>query len=85
MAKRSKRLEKGIESLKKEIEEHFIKLDKDLAEDDEVLAGYHIKEIEKSLILALERKIDLLDEDNDNFELIKGYKNRLEEYKKRLE
>lgn len=30
MAKRIKRLEKGIESLKKEIEEHFAKIETDI-------------------------------------------------------
>ena len=84
MVKRSKKLGKGIESLKKEIEEHFDKLDKDLIEDDEILAKYHIKEIDKSLITALEHKINLLDENKDNIELIKKYRNRLEEYKKKL-
>ena len=84
MVKRSKRLEKGIESLKKEIEEHFTKLDKDIIKEDVILAEYHVKEIDKSLITALERKINLLGDDTNNIELIKRYRNRLEEYKKKL-
>ncbi|MBS3066251.1 hypothetical protein J4205_00350 [Candidatus Pacearchaeota archaeon] len=81
MVKRNKRLDKGIESLKKEIEKHFEKLYKEIIEKDEILARYHIKEIDKSLITALERKIKLLGE---NIELVKEYKNHLEEYKKKL-
>jgi len=81
MVKRNKRLDKGIESLKKEIDKHFEKLDKEIIEKDEILARYHIKELDKSLITALERKIKLLGE---NIELVKEYKNHLEEYKKKL-
>jgi len=58
MAKRAKRVEKGIESLKEEIEKHFEKLDGDMYENNEIVAKYHIKEIEKSLIGALEDKIE---------------------------
>jgi hypothetical protein len=58
MVKRTKRLEKGIESLK--------------------------EEIGRSLILALERKISLLGENPQHSELLKEYKSRLNEYKKKL-
>ena len=85
MVKRSKKLDKGIESLKREIEKHFAKMDKDISEEDEILASYHIKEIDKSLITALERKISLLSGDVIDIELIKKYKNLLEEYKKKLD
>lgn len=84
MVKRSKRLERGIESLKKEIEEQFSKLDEDLIEEDEILAKYHIKEIDKSFIVALEHKMDLINQNNENIELIKEYKNRLGNYKKKF-
>ncbi|MEK6800858.1 MAG: hypothetical protein AABY05_02905 [Nanoarchaeota archaeon] len=84
MVKRTNRLEKGIESLKEEIETHFDKLDRDIIEDDGMLADYHIKEIDKSLITALERKISLLGQDKAGVELIKKFRNRLEEYKKKL-
>ena len=84
MAKRSKRLEKGIESLKKEIEEHFEKLETNIEEKDDILARYHIKEIDKSLITALEHKISLLGGDAGDIELIKRYRILLEKYKKKL-
>lgn len=84
MAKRSKRLRNAIESYKAEIEKHFEKLDRDINEKNEILTRYHIKEIDKSLITALEHKINLLGEDEEYSELIKKYKNRLESYKKRL-
>jgi hypothetical protein len=84
MVKRTKRLEKGIESLKEEIEEHFQKLDKDISENNKELGRYHAKEIGRSLILALERKISLLGENPQHSELLKEYKSRLNEYKKKL-
>ncbi len=84
MAKRVKRLEKGIESIKKEIEEHFLKIDEDIAEKDYDAGKYHVKEIDRSLFVALEHKISLLRADEKYVELVKSYKNRLEEYKKKL-
>ncbi len=84
MAKRNKRLEKAIESYKVEIEKHFEKLDNDINEKNEMLARYHVKEIDKSLIDSLQHKIGLLGGDAENIELIKKYKIRLEEYKKKL-
>ena len=84
MAKRSKRLEKGIESIKEEIEAHFEKLENDMDEEDKTLAEYHVKELDKSLITALEHKISLLGEGAVDIELIKRYRNLLEEYKKKL-
>jgi len=83
MANRTKRLKRAIGSYKKEIEKHFEKLDKEIDKKDEILARYHIKEIDKSLITALEHKISLLDGPEDSG-LIKRYKNRLEEFKKKL-
>ena len=84
MAKRNKRLKSSIESYKSEIEKHFEKLDKDIDDEDEILAKYHLKEIDKSLIKALEEKISLLGMELEYSELIKKYKNRLEKYKKKL-
>lgn len=46
--------------------------------------SYHVKEIDKSLITTLEHKINLLGMDVEYSDLIKKYKNRLEEYKKKL-
>ena len=83
MANRTKRLKRAIGSYKKEIEKHFEKLDKEIDKKDEILARYHIKEIDKSLITALEQKISLLGGPEDSG-LIKRYKNRLEEFKKKL-
>ena len=84
MVKRSKKLKSAIESYKDEIEKHFEKLDKDIIEKDEILARYHAKEIDKSLITTLERKINLLGANAKDVELLKRYKAHLEEYKKKL-
>jgi hypothetical protein len=84
MVKRSNRLKKAIESYKEEIERHFDKLDNDLLENNEILAKYHIKEIDLSFIATLEKKLVLLDDNKENKELIDKYKQRLKEYKKKL-
>jgi len=91
MVKRDKKLKKSTESYKKEIENHFAKLDKDIMEEDEITARYHIKEIDKSLIVNLEKKIALLikskkdnKETQENKALINKYRKKLEEYKKKL-
>ena len=84
MVKRSKKLRIAIESYRKEIEKHFDKLDNDINEKDDILERYNIKEIDKSLITALEHKISLLGMNDKDLELIKKYKSRLEEYKKKL-
>ena len=84
MAKRAKKLKIAIESYKSEIETHFEKLEKDMREENELLARYHIKEIDKSLIAALEHKISLLGENASYTELIKTYKKRLEDFKRKL-
>jgi len=44
VAKRNKRLKKGIESLKKVIEEHFLKIERDLGEDKFERGKYHVDE-----------------------------------------
>ena len=85
MAKRVKRLEKGIDSLKNEIEEHFTKIDGDIEEKNFDVGKYHVREIGKSLLVSLEHKIDLLQADEKYAELVKSYKSRLEEYKKKLD
>ena len=84
MVKRNNRLKRAIESYKKEIEKHFEKLDNDLIENNETLVRYHIKEINLSLIASLEKKLILLEDNKENKELINKYKQRLEEYKKKL-
>ncbi|MBI2107343.1 hypothetical protein HYT57_05155 [Candidatus Woesearchaeota archaeon] len=82
MVKRAKRLGKGIESLKKEIEGHFTKIEKDIQEGNVERGRYHIKEIEKSLLKALELKIKTLGKD-DNSVII--YRKRLEKLRMTVE
>ena len=82
MAKRIKRIKKGAQSLKEEIEKHFLKLEKDLENDNIELGRYHIKEIERGLIKALEIKIDILKIDDNS---VLKYKKRLNELKKQFE
>lgn len=85
MVKRDKRLKRAIGSYKEEIEKHFEKLDKDILDGDEITARYHIKEIDKSLIANLEKKIALLDKNNKKSkELIDNFRKKFEEYKKKL-
>ncbi|MDO8563395.1 MAG: hypothetical protein Q7R87_00095 [Nanoarchaeota archaeon] len=84
MAKRNKRLKNAIESYKEEIEKHFDKLDRDIEDNNGILAGYHIKEIDKSLIATLENKISMLKMEKEYSELIKKYRDKLEEYRRKL-
>ena len=81
MAKRFKRLEKGIESLKKEIEEHFVKIEKDIQEDNIDRGRYHVKEIDKSLLRALELKLNILKIKDNSVEI---YRKRLNKIKDNL-
>lgn len=81
MAKRVKRLEKGVESLKKQIEDHFQKIEKDLQENMLDRGRYHVKEIDKSLLKVLELKLNLLGI-RDNSLLL--YKERLNSLKQTL-
>lgn len=59
--KRSKKAGKSAESIKEQIEKHFEKLKKEVDEKNEVLVRYHVKEIDKSLIDALEKKMKILE------------------------
>jgi hypothetical protein len=81
MAKRTKRLEKGIVSLKKEIEIHFDKIEQDIKENNLDRGKYHIKEIDKSLLKALELKIQILGISDDS---LVEFRKRLEKMKKVL-
>jgi len=83
MVKREKRLSKSIDSLKKQVEEHFLKLEKDVEEGNEIVARYHIKEIDKSLIDELEYKMKLLGEEDKG--VIEKFRKRLREIELRLE
>ncbi|PJC44592.1 hypothetical protein CO038_03300 [Candidatus Pacearchaeota archaeon CG_4_9_14_0_2_um_filter_39_13] len=80
MAKRAKRLKKGIESLKEEIENHFVKIEEDAKNENTEMRRYHIKEIDKSLLKTLETKIHALSTDDDS---AREYRKRLEELKRR--
>jgi len=81
MVKRVKRLKKGIESLEEEIEKHFIKLEQDIKDGQIDRGRYHFKEIDKSLLLALERKLEFLKIESN---LVEQYRKRLGELKRRL-
>lgn len=82
MVKRAKRAEKGAQSLKKEIEEHFEKIEEDVLIKNIDRARYHLKEIDKSLLKALEIKIKILGIQGDNS--VQIYKKRLEMLRKNL-
>jgi hypothetical protein len=82
MAKRTKRAEKGIESLKREIENHLGKIEDDLEEGNIDRGKYHIKEIDKSLLTALELKMRIAGVEDDSVSL---FRKRLEELNKGLE
>ena len=67
-----------------QIENHFKKLDKEIIEEDDITARYHIKEIDKSIIDALEYKIGLLGVNKENEKFINDYIKRITEYKRKL-
>lgn len=81
MASRTKRTQKGAESLIREIELHFKKLEKDILEGNVERGRYHIKEIDRSLLKALEIKIQFLKED---MMIVNDYRKRLERLIKEL-
>jgi len=66
---RIKKALKSIESIKEEIEKHFTKLEKEINEKKEILSRYHIKEIDKSLLDFLEKKLSLLKADKNILKL----------------
>jgi hypothetical protein len=82
MAKRTKKIEKGVESLKQQIEEHFSRIERDIKENRIERGRYHIKEIDRSLLKALELKISVLGIEDKS---LKSYKERLERLKKKLD
>jgi len=79
MVKRAKKIGKGIESLKKEIEKHFEKIEEDILEKNIDRGRYHLKEIDKSLLKALEIKIKILGAEDDCVEV---YRKRLDKLRK---
>jgi hypothetical protein len=82
MVKRNKKIEKGVDSLKREIEEHFSKLEEDIKEGMIDRGKYHFKEIEKSLLKSLELKIQIIGIKDDSIEL---FRMRLEKIKEMLD
>ena len=82
MDKRIKRAQKGIESLKEEIEKHFQKIEEDIFEGNLDRGRYHVKEIDKSLLKALEVKIQILGIEDNSLEI---YRKRLEELREKTE
>ena len=82
MAKRAKRLVKGIESLKKEIEEHFVKIENDILEGRIERGIYYVKETDRSLLNALELKNRILGKKDNS---VAVYRKRLEKLRKSIE
>ncbi len=81
MAKRSKRAKKAIESLRKQIEEHFEKLEQDVKNGNFDLGRYHYNEIDFSLLTALVEKIKIIDGDMG---IVEEYRGKLERFKGEL-
>lgn len=79
---RIKKISKSVESIKKEIEKHFTKLEKEINEKDEILSRYYIKEIDKSLLSSLEKRLSLLKIDKT---LLQQYRKRLESLKEKAD
>ncbi|MBS3075176.1 hypothetical protein J4429_01825 [Candidatus Pacearchaeota archaeon] len=82
MAKRTKRLEKGIESIKEEIEIHLKKVEEDINNGNFERGRYHTKEISKSLIDALKNKLRILGEKDKDIE---KYEERLKNLNDKME
>ncbi|MDP2925187.1 MAG: hypothetical protein Q8N99_02330 [Nanoarchaeota archaeon] len=82
MVKRDKRLKKSIQSIKEQIEKHFEKLDREISKKEETAARYRVKEIERSLIADLEKRMRLLKDIDE--ELLEEYRKKLEEHEKKL-
>ena len=81
MVKRTKKLIKGIESLQERIEEHFKKIEEDIASNSLERGRYHASEIDRSLIKALEDKIKILELSE---EVVNIYRKRLKKAKEQL-
>ncbi|MEK6933230.1 MAG: hypothetical protein AABW56_05585 [Nanoarchaeota archaeon] len=81
MVKRTKKIGRGIENLKKQIKGHFSKIEEDIKENRIERGLYHIKEIDKSLLKALELKLGILGIKDRSVEV---YKERLRRIKEDL-
>ncbi len=81
MAKRIKRIKKGVESLREEVDKHFLKLERDIEEGNLDMGRYHFKEIDKSLLFALENKIEFPKVSN---EIVEFYRKKLDKLRVKL-
>jgi hypothetical protein len=83
MAQKFKDIKERIESLEKQIEIHFEKLEKEIKGGDFNSGRYHVKEIELSFLKNIEKRISIMQKHGKEIdsELVK----RIESYKKRLE
>jgi len=81
MVKRTKRLKSGIESLKKEIEFHLMKLEEDIKEKNKDRGEYHSKEIENSLIKEAKHRLEILKKTDPD---IKSYEDKLKKLREKL-
>ena len=68
--------------MKKEIEEHFAKLEEDIRMNRVERGRYHAKEIDKSLLKSLEIKLEFLGSNDDSLGI---YRERLNKLKEKLE
>ncbi len=84
MARRTTKVRKSIESLKKQIGEHFLKVEKDIDEGNVEAGLYHVKEIDKSLLKALEIKLEHLKASKEEMEILESYKKRLEVLRRKI-
>ena len=83
MVKIIKRIKKGTESLKREIEEHLLKIEEDIKENKIERGRYHVREVDKGLLKALEVRLEILKIRDDPS--LKIYRARLGNLKKKLE
>jgi len=81
MAKRIKRAEKSKESLIRQIDKHFEKIEEDIGKNDLEAGRYHIKETKNSHLVQLRRKLDILGESD---EIVEKYEKRLEELEEKI-
>jgi hypothetical protein len=84
MARRNTKVRKGVESLKKQIDAHFFKVEKDIGEGNVEAGLYHVKEIDKSLLKALELKLEYLNASKEELKILEDYKQRLELLKQKV-
>ncbi len=79
MVERTKRAIKGINSLEKEIQKHLAKIKSDVQGGNIDRGKYHCKEVDKSLITALEIKLKIAGIPDKS--IIQKYRKKLDELK----